>query len=695
MPPGSLLLRLWRFRSEVAQLAADAGVVDAHFALYAAAPVLGRGLAGRPLIVHFHGPWADESAAVGASPRAALLAKRRLERAVYRRADLLVVLSSAFRQLLVERYGVSPWRVRVVPPAVDLDRFQPGDRAVARIALGLPPGDPVAVAVRRLVPRMGLDLAIAAWSKLSTGVLVIAGEGPDRQRLEQLARDAGCAARVHFVGRLAEAALADLYRAADVSLLPSRALEGFGLAALEALACGTPVVASNVGGLPEALVGLGHGLVVPSGDEGALKQRLDEAFDGRSPLPSAAACRAHAERFSSQALAVAHAQLYRTPRPRRRRRVVFLDHCARLSGGELALLRIIEALDVDAHVILGEDGPLVQRLHLAGISVEVLPLGEAARELRKDDVRVGGTGLLAPLRTATYVPLLAWRLRRLRPDLVHTNTLKSGVYGSLAARLAGLPVVWHLHDRLSSDYLPGQAARAVRGAIRTLPTALVANSAASLATVGGTPHGGATIVPNPVSPPRDERRIAPDVRVVGIVGRLAPWKGQHVFLEAFAKAFPNGNVTAAIVGAPLFGSAEEEYADNLRRSAHRLGIFERVDFRGFRPNIDAELARLDMLVHASVTPEPFGQVIVEAMAAGVPVIAAAGGGAAEIATHGVDALLHRPGDVEGLADAMRRLGADESLRRELAAAARRRANDYRPEAVATTLSAVYEAVRSL
>ena len=84
-----------------------------------------------------------------------------------------------------------------------------------------------------------------------------------------------------------------------------------------------------------------------------------------------------------------------------------MDHCARLSGGEIALANIIAATDVDAHVILGEDGPLVRRLHDAGISVEVLPLPESARELRKDQVDVGRLGLLGPLRTALYVPRLA------------------------------------------------------------------------------------------------------------------------------------------------------------------------------------------------------------------------------------------------------------------------------------------------
>jgi glycosyltransferase involved in cell wall biosynthesis len=670
-----------------------AGVVDAHFALYAVLPVLSGALRGRPLVVHFQGPWAEESAAVGQRSRAQLLAKRRVESLVYRRAHAVVVLSHAFKRLLVERYRVSPWRVQVIPPAVDLERFRPGDHAAARAALELPADGFTAVIVRRLVPRMGIDLALAAWSELPEGVLVVAGEGPERPRLERIVRDLGIESRVRFLGRVAEASLPDLYRAADLSLIPSRGLEGFGLVALESLACGTPVIASDAGGLPEAIAGLDAELVVPRGDEHELRARLERARLEPAALPSPAACRAHAESFSPEVMVRRHRELYARAQGLQpttsRTRVVFIDHCARLSGGELALARIIEALDVDAHVILGEDGPLVPRLQASGISVEVLPLAEAAVDLRKDTVSPRSLGLRGPLDTALYVPRLAARLRALKPDIVHTNTLKSGLYGGLAARLAGAPAVWHLHDRLSADYLPSQAVKLMRTAIQRIPTALVANSEASLATAGRVPSGGAWVVPNPVRLPEQPKPVNTEVKVVGMVGRLAPWKGQQVFLDAFADAFPNSDVRAAIVGAPLFGSGEERYEADLRRQAQELGIAERVQFRGFRADVDAELKRLDVLVHASTVPEPFGQVILEGMAAGIPVIATSGGGAGEIATDELNALLHPPGDRQALAAALRRMAADPALRQRLAGAGRERAAEFGEDVIAARLNQLY------
>src|SRR3954449_7040719 len=182
-----------------------------------------------------------------------------------------------------------------------------------------------------------------------------------------------------------------------------------------------------------------------------------------------------------------------------RPRVVFVDHVARLSGAEIALARLVPALAdrVECHVILGEDGPLVGRLREAGAVVEVLPMDERLRDVRKDTVRPGLGQLTSLARTARYVWRLRARLREVRPDIVHTNSLKAAIYGGFAGRLAGVPVVWHVRDRIDEDYLPGPAVRLVRALARRLPSAVIANSEATLATLG---HGlpAPAVVPSPV-----------------------------------------------------------------------------------------------------------------------------------------------------------------------------------------------------
>ncbi len=685
----SLVRRLRAVARAAGELSPGASVVDAHFALYAFAPVVLGRLRRAPLVVHFHGPWADESVAAGdrSGTRAAL--RRRLERAVYRRADEVVVLSRAFGRLVVERYGVSPWRVSVVPPGVGLERFSPGDRAAARERLGLAADGHVALSVRRLVSRMGLDVLLDAWAQLpGERMLLIAGEGPLQSALEQRARSLGIQAAVRFLGRVGEDDLVDCYRAADVCVLPSLRLEGFGLTALEALACSTPVVGSDSGGLPELLAPLDPRSIVPAGDASALASRLA----ARGDLPSRSACRRYAEQFSWQRAVERHLELYERARVGRAKsglKVVFLDHTARLSGGELALLRLLPALDVDAHVIMAEDGPLVAKLTAAGISVEVLPMAESARGLGRSASRRRAAA--ATPASALYALRLAARLRRLQPDLVHTNSLKSALYGGVAARLAGVPAVWHIRDRIAEDYLSPRAVRLVHLAARRLPAAVIANSSATLATLGRLRVPG-HVVPSPVAaaaphaPPRSGPLRA------GIVGRIAPWKGQHVFIEAFARAFATGDERGVVVGAPLFGREEEEYFDRLRSLAEEHGLGDRIEFTGFCDDVDAELAKIDVLVHASVLPEPYGQVVVEGMAHGLPVIAAAVGGPSEVIADGVNGILYTPGDAGALARALQRVAAAPDLRAQLGARAREAAQEFSPERVAARVKAVYTEV---
>jgi glycosyltransferase involved in cell wall biosynthesis len=375
-------------------------------------------------------------------------------------------------------------------------------------------------------------------------------------------------------------------------------------------------------------------------------------------------------------------------------RIVYLGHTARLSGTELALLRLLRHLpDVRPHVILAEDGPLVERLRAERVPVEILPLHEAVRGLPRERVTWLGLARLAPARTGLHALRLARRLRALRPDVVHANTLKAWVYGAPAAALARRPIVWHVHDRISADYLPVPAVHALRASGRVFAGAIIANSVATQATLGdlGVPTA---IVPSPVEP---RACVIPSASLgrpfsAGIVGRISPWKGQDVFIRALAEAFPRGDARGVVVGAALFG--EEGYERSVRSLSAELGLDGRVEFRGFREDVDAELARLDVLVHASVLPEPFGQVVVEGMAAGLPVVAAAAGGPAEIIDDGVSGLLFPPGDVEALAAVLRRLAGDPRLRSRLGAAGRVRANDFRPEIVARELLAVYQDVHA-
>lgn len=687
--------RLAAFWWAARRAGAAAEIVDAHFALYALAPLTVGPLRRLPTVVHFQGPWAEENVAAGDASKARLALRRALERRVLAHADAVVVLSSAFRRLLVERYGVQPWDVRVWAPGVALERFTPGERSPARARLQIPEPAFVAVCARRLVPRMGIGGLLDAWAKIEGELpegsqLLIIGEGELGEEIAARAARPPLSGRVRVLGRVSDEELIDGYRAADVAVVPSVSFEGYGLVVLEAAACGTPSIVSDVGGLPEAAGGLDPSLVVPPQDTRALAERIGGA--ARGALPAREQTRRYAEGFTWTALAERHRRLYRGlagGERDERLRVVYLDHVARLSGGEIALLRLLPHCErTNAHVILAEDGPLASRLVQAGISVEVLPIAPAAREMRKDSVRPGGASPAVALHTLAYVARLARRLRSLQPDLVHANSLKSGVYGGLAARAAGVPLLWHVRDRIAEDYLPRPAVRLTRAMIGRLADGVIANSQATLETL---------------SPPRRDRlrAVIPDsversplppapaggATTFGMLGRIAPWKGQDLFLRAFAAAFRDGEERAVIVGTPMFG--EEPYEQEIRRLAGDLGLAERVEFRGFREDIWAELASFDVLVHASVIPEPFGQVVLEGMAASLAVIAPDEGGPATLIEHGRTGLLFRSRSRESLTFAMRALCEDPAERERLGAAALQAVGEYDPRVLSERLQDLY------
>lgn len=683
--------RLWRLARAVSKRVDDDTVLDCHFALNAFVPVV-LGRARRiPLVVHFQGPWADESLATAPRAPGSRWLRAAIEGAVYRRAHTVVTLSSAFRELVVERYRVDPWKVLVLPPGVDLDRFAPGDRSEARRRLGIDPRAFLVVAVRRLVPRMGLDDLIRAAAVVPGVGVRIVGDGPERTRLATLIRELDVGDRVSLVGPLDDDALVDHYRAADLTVIPTLSMEGFGLVALESLATGTPVVASECDGLTDALGPLSVGHMYRPGDPSALASHLERACADPGSLPSAETCRDHAARHRWSDVAEKHRAVYAraaTDEASDRLRVLYLDHTAAPSGAELALLRLLPALGdgVNAQVMVGDDGPFPNLLRTNGHAVQVLPIGRALGGLRRASL---SRLPIAPLAAfVTYVIRLARFLRRTKPDLVHTNTLKAAVLGGIAGRLARVPVVWHMHDRITTDYLPSRAARAVRFAARHLPSGVIANSETTKATLGElrSPVRAIPCALDPTITPSPQGSHGPGLRF-GLVGRLARWKGQDVFLRAFSEAFPTGPHEAVLIGADLFD--DQEWAEAIDQLIVDLGLESRVDRRGHCDDMAAEYRQLNALVHASTLPEPFGQVVTEGLAAGLPVIAVGEGGPAEIIDSPDIALTYPMGDHHALADLMRRVADDPELRASLAAAGPEAAQPYASDLVASQVLDFY------
>ena len=290
--------RLWLIRSNFLQRkSATLDAINLHFALYSfpLLQVLPRGV---PVTFSFHGPWALESKQEGAGKLSVFL-KHWIEDRVYHRCDRFIVLSKAFGDILHQEYQI-PWhKIHVIPGGVDLSRFQfDRSRPEARSQLNWPQNRPILFTARRLVRRVGLDKLLMAVATIKPQIpdiwLAIAGKGPLQADLQQQATDLGLNDNVKFLGFLPDDQLPIAYQAADLSVMPSQSLEGFGLAVLESLACGTPALCTPVGGMPEILEPFSPNLITASTEATAIAERLEQLLLKKVPMPSREACHEYA-----------------------------------------------------------------------------------------------------------------------------------------------------------------------------------------------------------------------------------------------------------------------------------------------------------------------------------------------------------------------------------------------------------------
>jgi hypothetical protein len=359
-----------------------------------------------------------------------------------------------------------------------------------------------------------------------------------------------------------------------------------------------------------------------------------------------------------------------------RRILIVMPLGTALGGGEQMLRQLLahgRDRGVEWRVAFLRDGPMVEEARRWGIACEVV----AAGRFRDLFTRLGAIRRLVALaRDADAV--MGWMVA-------------GQAMAGLAAFIAGRPCVWYQVGTPRPDWLDAVATalpacgtlvlsrdgeRAQRRLKPSRPVRLVYPGAAL-----------DVIEAVRTRPPGELRRRLglPDGPLVGIVGRLQRWKGMHVFVEALAIARrTRPDVRGVIVGGPH--ETEPAYGDELRDQARRLGIESAITFAGFQSNAAEWMQAMDVVVHAS-DHEPFGIVVVEAMALGKPVVAGAAGGPSEIITDGVNGLLSPYGDANALASAIGRLLDDPGFAGRLGDAARVRAADFGEAAYARNVTA--------
>ncbi|MBN2026827.1 MAG: glycosyltransferase [Actinobacteria bacterium] len=355
-------------------------------------------------------------------------------------------------------------------------------------------------------------------------------------------------------------------------------------------------------------------------------------------------------------------------------RLLIANHAVEIGGAERVLLRFLERMDrglFEPALACPHPGPLSEEAAKLGLRVHFGYPTPRLLEVRRKSLGNSRLSALAyPWDMARTVYGLARLLRAGGYDLVLTNSAKADIYGSIAARLAGIPVVWRLHDIVDSDAF----SRLNIALFRFFATffaarVLAVSGAVKEALVGRGVRGGKiAVVYNGIdiealtrTAQREEARaewdIEEDAPVAGLVGRLVDWKGPDRFLAAAAEvAMDIPQARFMLVGDAIFGEAG--YVDELKEAAVRLGLAERTVFTGFREDALRIMSGLDVLVHASLLPDPLPTVLIEAMALGLPVVAADAGGVREIVREGSTGLVVPPGDVRAMREAMVELLSD-------------------------------------
>lgn len=376
-------------------------------------------------------------------------------------------------------------------------------------------------------------------------------------------------------------------------------------------------------------------------------------------------------------------------------RIAFCHYTSDVFGGsDRALFDLVTHLDptrFTPFLLLKTGDPLAEEYRARGFEVAQLPFVSPrnTREWRKHAAFFGWYG--------PHTVRAARQFRRWDVDLVHVNTANN-LQGPVAAKLAGKPLVWHVREWLPDS----RVGAAMRGLVARLATRAIAISNAVAGSLGGCGGRlqtvfdgidlGAYLAATRAPEVRREWDIAEDAPVVACVGRLEPWKGQHVLVEAVPAMLARcPEMRVLIVGGAAANKPEYDVA--LKRRCGELGVAHAVHFTGIRRDIPRILAAADVLALPSVSPEPFGLTVIEAMASGCPVVATNRGGPLDSVEDGATGLLVPPDDAAALGDAICDIVRDRERAGAMGERGRARAVEkFSIDRLVAEMSRVFEAV---
>ena len=373
-------------------------------------------------------------------------------------------------------------------------------------------------------------------------------------------------------------------------------------------------------------------------------------------------------------------------------RLLYLTPTSAMGGAERVLLDLMSIVRTarpswTLGLIAGNEGPLTSEAQTLGIDTTVLPfprdfaqLGDAGLGSPRSWFDFGRHALRGSAALVRYATRLKAEVGQFTPDIVHSNGIKMHVLGALV-RPSTASLVWHFHDYPSARPVTSRFVRSLRS--RCGAIIAVSNHVAEdiRRTLGNSMD--VRVIWNSV----DLQRFAPDGPVadlaglaglppappgtitIGLVATFARWKGHTLFLDMLRRLASTHNFRGYIIGGPLYETQASQVSfEQLKAVIEEYGLTDRVGMTGFTDSASA-LRALDIVVHASTKPEPFGLVIAEAMAVGKPVVISSAGGVSELVSDGSTGLVYSVGQTDDMVRQVRRLLEDRQLRTSIGSAA--------------------------
>lgn len=349
-------------------------------------------------------------------------------------------------------------------------------------------------------------------------------------------------------------------------------------------------------------------------------------------------------------------------------KILYLSPVSFIGGGEESLLTLFKFLDREKFKVLAVlpgPGSFEEKLLKEGIKVEIIPWSSSLGLVSRRSFLSLAFFPLTIVEAIKLLIRLKTIIRRENIDIIHTNGFKCHFLGAILGRWKRARVVWHIREIYTAPFIK-LSLRLFKAHGRVKVIAVSRAVKKSLGFKSTLIYNGvdtSLYYPFKTDTIRENLGFSREARIITMLGVLTPWKGQDIFIEAMGclrDRFPE--LRALIAGGELYtGLGHKGYLSHLKKKVKTLGLEGRVFFLGFRNNIPAIINSSLAIVHASLEPEPFGRVLIEAMSCGKPVIASRGGAVEEIVRTGIDGLVVEGGDSQVLARAITNILEDEKM----------------------------------